>query len=54
MTPSRARIYQLFKYAVYVFLAMNVYWFFADERLAATLRHLLERVHSLVPRRASP
>lgn len=38
MTPSRATIYQLFKYAVYVFLAMNVYWFFADERLAATLQ----------------
>lgn len=30
-------LYQLFKYAVYFLLAMNVYWFFAEERLAANL-----------------
>ena len=38
MTISRATIYQLFKYTVYVFLAMNVYWFFAEEFLAAKLQ----------------
>ncbi len=38
MTISRATIYQLFKYTVYVFLAMNVYWFFAEEFAAARLQ----------------
>ena len=38
MTISRATIYQLFKYTVYVFLAMNVYWFFAEEHAAAGLQ----------------
>ncbi len=38
MTISRATIYQLFKYTVYVFLAMNVYWFFAEEHAAAQLQ----------------
>lgn len=31
-------VYQLFKYAVYILLAMNVYWFFADEYGAAQLQ----------------
>ena len=31
-------VYQLFKYVVYIFLAMNVYWFFADEYGAAQLQ----------------
>ena len=31
-------VYQFFKYAVYIFLAMNVYWFFADEYAAAKLQ----------------
>lgn len=30
-------LYPLFKYTVYFLLAMNVYWFFAEERLAAKL-----------------
>ena len=38
MTINRYFTYQLFKYAVYVFLAMNVYWFFAEEFLAAKVQ----------------
>ncbi len=38
MTINRGTIFQLFKYIVYVFLAMNVYWFFAEEFLAARLQ----------------
>jgi hypothetical protein len=34
---NRARYFQVFKYAVYVLLAMNVYWFFTEEVLAARL-----------------
>lgn len=37
MTINRATLFQLFKYVVYVFLAMNIYWFFAEEVLAAKL-----------------
>ena len=37
MTVSRGTLFQIFKYFVYVFLAMNVYWFFAEEFLAAKL-----------------
>lgn len=37
MTISRETLFQLFKYVVYVFLAMNIYWFFAEEVLAAKL-----------------
>ena len=39
MTISRGTIYQLFKYSVYVFLALNVYWFFADEVQAARVEY---------------
>ncbi|MDH3613004.1 MAG: hypothetical protein OEU90_02070 [Gammaproteobacteria bacterium] len=38
MTISRGTLFQFFKYSVYVFLAMNVYWFFAEEHLAARLQ----------------
>jgi len=37
LTISRATVFQLFKYIIYVLLAMNVYWFFAEEFLAAKL-----------------
>jgi hypothetical protein len=37
VTLDRARIFQVFKYVVYVLLAMNVYWFFVEEFLAAKL-----------------
>lgn len=32
------RLYQVFKYSVYGFLAINVYWFFAEEHAAAALQ----------------
>jgi hypothetical protein len=35
---SRDRLFQLFKYAVYVLLAANVYFFFAEEWAAAQLQ----------------
>lgn len=38
MSLSRGTLFQLFKYGVYVLLAMNVYWFFAEEHLAAKLQ----------------
>ena len=38
MTLSKRSLFQLFKYLVYVLLAMNVYWFFAEEVLAAKLQ----------------
>ncbi|MDH3350425.1 MAG: hypothetical protein OEM51_02675 [Gammaproteobacteria bacterium] len=38
MSISRNGLFQLFKYLVYFFLAMNVYWFFAQEYLAAQLQ----------------
>ena len=38
MTLSRGTVFQLFKYTVYVLLAMNVYWFFAEEYKAASLQ----------------
>ena len=38
MTISRDTLFQAFKYTVYVLLAMNVYWFFAEEFLAAELQ----------------
>ncbi len=38
MSLSRATLFQLFKYSVYALLAMNVYWFFAEEHLAAKLQ----------------
>ena len=36
-TKLTRTLFQLFKYAVYILLAMNVYWFFAEENLAARL-----------------
>jgi hypothetical protein len=38
LTISRGTLFQLFKYTVYVLLAMNVYWFFAEEYAAAQLQ----------------
>ena len=37
MTISRYTLYQAFKYSIYAFLAMNVYWFFAQEHAANVL-----------------
>lgn len=39
LTINSSRLFQLFKYAVYVFLAANVYLFFAEEFAAAPLRY---------------
>ena len=39
MTLNSNRLFQLFKYAVYALLAMNIYWFFAEEHAAAPLRY---------------
>jgi hypothetical protein len=38
LTISRSALYQFFKYAVYVLLAMNIYWFYDEERAAAVLQ----------------
>ena len=38
MTISRSALFQFFKYAVYVLLAMNIYWFYDEERAAAVLQ----------------
>ena len=38
MTISRGAVFQVFKYTVYLFLAMNIYWFFAEEFSAAQLQ----------------
>jgi len=38
LSLSRSTLFQLFKYCVYALLAMNVYWFFAEEHLAAKLQ----------------
>jgi hypothetical protein len=38
LTLNSSRLFQLFKYVVYAFLAMNVYWFFVEEYAAAPLR----------------
>lgn len=37
MNVNRYTLYQVFKYALYVFLAMNVYWFFTEEFAANKL-----------------
>jgi hypothetical protein len=37
LAVSRSTLFQGFKYVVYIFLAMNVYWFFAEEFLANKL-----------------
>ena len=38
MKVNSSRLYQVFKYTVYAFLAMNVYWFFVEEFAAAALQ----------------
>jgi hypothetical protein len=38
LTISSSRLYQIFKYAVYAFLAANVYLFYAEESAAAALQ----------------
>lgn len=38
MSISSSRLYQLFKYAVYVLLTFNIYLFFAEEHAAAELQ----------------
>lgn len=38
MTIDRATIFQLFKYAVYLLLSINIYVFFAEEYLAAKVQ----------------
>jgi len=35
---NNGRLFQLFKYAVYTMLALNVYWFWSEEFLAATVQ----------------
>jgi hypothetical protein len=35
---SSAAIFQTFKYIVYVLLAMNIYWFYSEESLAAVVQ----------------
>ena len=38
MTVNRSALFQFFKYAVYVLLAMNIYWFYDEESAAAILQ----------------
>lgn len=38
MTTNSRALFQLFKYAVYILLAMNIYWFFDEESKAAVLQ----------------
>ena len=38
MIIDRGTVFQFFKYAVYALLTLNVYWFFAEEQLAAQLQ----------------
>ena len=38
MIADRGRVYQLFKYAVYAFLTINIFVFFAEEWAAASHR----------------
>jgi len=38
LSISSSRLFQLFKYAVYTMLALNIYWFWAEEILAATVQ----------------
>ena len=38
MTISRRSLFQFFKYVVYAMLAMNIYWFFAEEYAAAAVQ----------------
>ena len=38
MTINSSALFQFFKYAVYVLLAMNIYWFYDEETAAAALQ----------------
>ena len=38
MTIDRIKFFQAFKYIVYILLAMNIYWFYAEEGLAANVQ----------------
>jgi len=38
LTIGRSTLFQAFKYIVYIFLAMNIYWFFAEEVLGAKVQ----------------
>ncbi|MBT8092820.1 MAG: hypothetical protein KJN77_07280 [Gammaproteobacteria bacterium] len=38
MSINRSTIFQVFKYTVYVLLAMNIYWFFDEEATAAAVQ----------------
>ena len=38
MTVNSSALFQFFKYAVYLLLAMNIYWFYAEESTAAVLQ----------------
>jgi hypothetical protein len=38
LTIDRSKLFQAFKYIVYLFLAMNIYWFYVEEVLAAKIQ----------------
>lgn len=38
MNINNSQVFQLFKYAVYAMLALNIYWFWSEEVLAATVQ----------------
>jgi hypothetical protein len=38
LTINSSALFQIFKYAVYVLLAMNIYWFYDEESAAAVLQ----------------
>jgi hypothetical protein len=38
LSINSSRLFQLFKYAVYMMLALNIYWFWSEEVLAATVQ----------------
>ncbi len=38
MTLAGSKLFQVFKYTVYLLLMMNIYWFFVDEHAAAALQ----------------
>jgi len=38
VTVNSSALFQFFKYAVYLLLAMNIYWFYAEESTAAVLQ----------------
>jgi len=38
LNVNSSKLFQLFKYTVYALLAMNIYWFFVEERAAALVQ----------------